>query len=255
VRRLAEERTSPPADPCMIVRGGGLTAVYSRTNVRSEAAVAASGPWFVCPMSDCIRVSDIREALANRAPRVVRPAGQRAAVAVVLQDPATGAEVLLIERSRRVSDPWSGHVAFPGGRREPTDADDLATAIRETREEIGLDLAKQARLIGQLDQLGATAAGRAVDMVIAPFVFELAEPSPLCTSDEVSDVFWTPLGPLLSGETRMTYCVETNGQVAEHPAFRVQNRIVWGLTQRMLTCLVDALTSSAGQEPAVGRGG
>ncbi|MBN1610617.1 MAG: CoA pyrophosphatase [Polyangiaceae bacterium] len=201
-------------------------------------------------MSACIRVSAIREALANEVPRVLRPAGQRAAVAIVLRDPATGAEVLLIERSRRVDDPWSGHVAFPGGRREPTDADDLATALRETREEIGLDLARQARLIGQLDELGAVAEGRAIDMVIVPFVFELAEPSPLCTSDEVSDVFWTPLGPLLSGETKMTYCVESNGQVAEHPAFRVQNRVVWGLTQRMLTCLVGALASRAPQEPA-----
>jgi 8-oxo-dGTP pyrophosphatase MutT (NUDIX family) len=206
-------------------------------------------------MSDCVRASHVREALANGVSRVLPPAGQRAAVAVVLRDLATGAEVLLIERSRRADDPWSGHIAFPGGRREPTDADDLATAIRETREEIGLDLARQARVLGQLDELGAMARGRALDMVIVPFVFELTEPGPLRTSDEVSDVFWTAVGPLLSGEARMTYRVETNGQLTEHPAFRVQDRIVWGLTERMLAGLVDALASSGAREPAVGSEG
>jgi 8-oxo-dGTP pyrophosphatase MutT (NUDIX family) len=226
--------------------------VCSRTNVRSQAKSAALGPWVVCPMSAFVHVSDVREALAQGVPRVLRPAGQRAAVAILLRDHVTGADVLLIERSRRADDPWSGHVAFPGGRREPTDADDLATAVRETREEIGVDLTRQAHLLGRLDEIGAIARGRALDMVIVPFVFELSEQSPLQKSDEVSDVFWTPLGPLLSGEARMTYCVESNGQVAEHPAFRVQDRIVWGLTQRMITCLAGAFASSAG--PAVGSG-
>ena len=206
-------------------------------------------------MNNCVRVSHVREALANGVPLVLRPTGQRAAVAIIVRDLATGAEVLLIERSRRADDPWSGHIAFPGGRREPGDADDLSTAIRETREEIGLDLTRQAHLLGRLDEIGAVARGRALDMVIVPFVFELAEPSRLCTSGEVSDVFWTPLGPLLSGEARTTYRFEWDGQVTEHPAFRVRNRTVWGLTQRMLSCLVGALASSAAREPTVGSEG
>jgi 8-oxo-dGTP pyrophosphatase MutT (NUDIX family) len=206
-------------------------------------------------MTDCVRMSRVRQALAAAVPSVLGPAGQRAAVAIVLRELATGVEVLLIERSRRADDPWSGHIAFPGGRRELSDADDLATAIRETREEIGLDLVTHARLLGRLDEIGAMARGRALDMVIVPFVFEIAEPRPLRTSDEVSDVFWAPLGPLLSGEAGMTYRVEYNGQVTEHPAFRVRDRTVWGLTQRMLSGLVGALASSAAPEPAVGSEG
>lgn len=49
-------------------------------------------------------------------------------------------EVLFIKRASRVGDRWTGHVALPGGKRDPEDADDQAAAIREASEEIGLDL-------------------------------------------------------------------------------------------------------------------
>lgn len=203
-------------------------------------------------MTDCVRVSEVRRVLASGVARVLPRSGQRAAVAVVLRDGPTGAEVLLIERSRRADDPWSGHVAFPGGRREASDADDLATAVRETEEEIGLDVTRQARLLGRLDELCAMAQGRRLDMVIAPFVFELIEPSTLCTNDEVSDVFWAPLAPLLSGEANVNYRVESDVLVAEHAAYKVNDRIVWGLTQRMLSCLVGSLASGASTGQSAG---
>jgi 8-oxo-dGTP pyrophosphatase MutT (NUDIX family) len=52
------------------------------------------------------------------------------------------AEILFIKRAGRVGDRWSGHTALPGGRRDPTDADDRAAAVRETKEEVGLDLTR-----------------------------------------------------------------------------------------------------------------
>lgn len=62
-------------------------------------------------------------------------------------------EILFIKRAGRVGDRWSGHVAFPGGRRDPPDVDDRATAIRETREEVGLDLAHRHCLyVGNLPE-------------------------------------------------------------------------------------------------------
>ncbi|HEV8382740.1 MAG TPA: CoA pyrophosphatase, partial [Gemmatimonadales bacterium] len=73
-----------------------------------------------------------------------------AAVAVILHESDDGLEALFIHRAVRVGDTWSGQIAFPGGRREPSDHDLLATAIRETLEEVGVDLSRAERL-GVLD--------------------------------------------------------------------------------------------------------
>src|SRR6185436_21144367 len=82
------------------------------------------------------------------------PAGDQAAVAVILigSEATSTLELLLIQRSERAGDPWSGHMALPGGRRDARDIDLRATAMRETREEIGVELST-ARLLGRLDDL------------------------------------------------------------------------------------------------------
>src|SRR6266568_8268212 len=95
-----------------------------------------------------------------------------AAVAVVLHDGNDGIEALFIHRAVRAGDTWSGQIAFPGGRREPSDADLRATAIRETREEIGVDLSNDERL-GVLDDLYPRTPVLP-PVVVRPFVFALA---------------------------------------------------------------------------------
>ena len=118
-------------------------------------------------------MSLIRERLAANDPRNpadrlwLAPGGaaelaneiKRAAVATILREGLEGPEVLLIRRAENPRDPWSGHMAFPGGREAPEDRDLLATAVRETHEEVGLDLQRSAHLLGRLDALPAVARG------------------------------------------------------------------------------------------------
>jgi len=159
----------------------------------------------------------------------------RAAVAIVLRENSTGPQILLIRRAERAGDPWSGHMAFPGGREDPRDESLLATALRETREELSLDLSYAGRLLGALSVLPAIARGRATGMVIAPFVFELTEEAPIAYKpDEVSEAVWVPVEPLMRGALRTTIPYEMSGQRLTLPAHDFEGRIVWGLTYRML---------------------
>jgi 8-oxo-dGTP pyrophosphatase MutT (NUDIX family) len=166
----------------------------------------------------------------------------RAAVAIVVREGTDGPEVLLIRRADHPSDAWSGHMAFPGGREDPQDENLLATAIRETFEEVGLDLGQMGRLLGQLAPLPAVARGRPVGMTIVPFVFELVANAELRYSDEVVEAVWVPLDPLLQGQLRTTFAVDREGgERVDLPAHDVGGRVVWGLTYRMLNSLLELL--------------
>ncbi len=165
------------------------------------------------------------------------PDDKRAAVATVLRDSSEGPQVLLIRRAEHPRDPWSGHMAFPGGRETDTDTNLLATAVRETREELGLDLTQAATLLGCLDMLPAVARGRRVGLSIAPFVFELTEPAALTPNYEVAEWLWTPLSPLFLGVRGTTIPYDFEGTRLALPGFDVEGRVVWGLTYRMLEML------------------
>jgi len=187
----------------------------------------------------------IRRAISPGTPLRPNDEGKFAAVAAVLRPGRDGAEVLLIRRAEHERDPWSGHMAFPGGRFDPGDSDLLQTALRETREEVGLDLSTHASLLGPLDVLPAIARGRRVGMTIAPFVFALERESPLSPNHEVMETLWAPLSWLASGEHAATVSYQMDGQTLELPAWNVHGRIVWGLTYRMLVALLERVTNAA----------
>jgi 8-oxo-dGTP pyrophosphatase MutT (NUDIX family) len=186
------------------------------------------------------RVVDAAHTTTNELVDVRAPG--RAAVAIVVRDASDGPQVLLIRRAEHPGDAWSGHMAFPGGREDPGDESVLATAIRETFEELALDLRHAGRLLGQLAPLPAVARGRPVGMTIVPFVFELTADAELSYSDEVAEAVWVPLDPLLHGRLRTTFEVDRGGgELVRLPAHDVDGRIVWGLTYRMLDSLFDLL--------------
>ena len=113
--------------------------------------------------------SRIEAALSARpSARVAEAVAARAAVALILREGARGLEILFIRRAEHPHDPWSGQMAFPGGRAEPGEEDLRATAVRETAEEIGVDLETAAQCLGILDEVRAMARLRPVSRLMAP---------------------------------------------------------------------------------------
>jgi len=178
---------------------------------------------------------DLRAQLQGRTPRELAEHEKWAAVAMLLRDGARGPEVFFIRRAEHPNDPWSGHMAFPGGRQDERDATLLHTAMRETREEVGLDLSTGAEHIGQLDDLQAIARGKPQETVIRPFVFEVHREWPIRVEErEVAEALWTPLLPLYRGEVDTIRPYQWHGTQIDFPAYDVEGRIVWGLTYQML---------------------
>jgi 8-oxo-dGTP pyrophosphatase MutT (NUDIX family) len=169
----------------------------------------------------------------------IEPEGRAAAVAAILRRAKTGPEVLFIKRSEREGDPWSGHMAFPGGRREPHDPHLLATAMRETIEEIGLDLERHAELVGVLEDEDAGGRGAKGALPIRPYVFELRGEVSFRFSHEVSEALWAPMPELYEGARASSITVPYRGQSYTLPAWDVEGRIVWGLTYRMMNKLFE----------------
>lgn len=172
-------------------------------------------------------------------------------------------EVLFIKRAGRAGDRWSGHVALPGGKRDPEDESDRAAAVRETREEVGLDLsATECLEAGNLpERIVATTFGRVPLMVLCPYIFLYTtkttpplKPSP----DEVASVHWVPLRALLSPNLRTREYVNTASRMAKQggPVLQCILRLLVGRMMLSAVKLVPAesvyATSVPGFIPAAG---
>lgn len=178
---------------------------------------------------------DLQNAL-RRPPRSIDAAPREAAVAAVF---TPSKQLLLMRRAEHPDDPWSGHVSFPGGRVESADADAVAAAIRETREEVGLEL-RRDELIGPLDPLAAV-GGRS-GMVIRPFVFEIRREAPaLLTNREVASVHWLALSRLLANEGRSQMRWQRQGFDLDLPCVHFDDQRLWGLTLAMIDDLLDRI--------------
>lgn len=185
---------------------------------------------------------DIRGAVGSRpAARVGEAVGSRAAVAAILREGEDGLDLLFIRRAEHPDDPWSGQMAFPGGRAEPGDADLLATAIRETLEETAIDLARDAEALGPLDEVRAMARMRPMDLAITPFVFRLRAPIAPVLSDEVRSLHWLALDDLVRPDLRSTMDYTHRDAVLRFPCLRVRDLVIWGLTYRMFLGLLERM--------------
>lgn len=185
-------------------------------------------------------VLTLRAALESReAPGENEEAGVRkAAVALIFRAGADGKpELLFIKRSDYPGDPWSGQVAFPGGREEPGDTSLADTATRETREETGIDLARDGTFIGTLDDLRPR-INRLPDVIVRPYVVLLGRYEPLLLSHEVALAFWIPLAALKEAASWRDTQVLARGIQINTRAFHHEGHVVWGMTERILGQLV-----------------
>jgi len=150
---------------------------------------------------------------------------------------STGRELLLIERARRVGDPWSGHMAFPGGRRDQQDADLAATATRETHEEVGIALGSP---LCRLDDFTGTRGPSTPDLIVSPHVYVLEAPCPIVPNHEVQSAMWIPLDWILCPDSASEHVFRRGREQHRSAACRYQAYTIWGLTYRILSdfCLL-----------------
>jgi 8-oxo-dGTP pyrophosphatase MutT (NUDIX family) len=183
----------------------------------------------------------VRRALASPALGNLAPATRQAAVAVALNDGATGVELLLIRRAERASDPWSGHMALPGGHAESMDENLLSTVVRETREELGIDLSRDAEYLGHLEDFEPVSN---TSLSVRPFVFALDGSPQVRPNAEVAEALWLSVAELVSGALAAEHELVLGEQRLRFPAYRAGDRRVWGLTYRVLATLFSRVTSA-----------
>ena len=175
----------------------------------------------------------IARRLAQRTPARISETGTKeAAVSLVLvPGESTGAEILFIKRAEVPGDPWSGQMALPGGRRQSEDPDLLATAAREAREEIGVDLSRKM-LLGELDDF-APRSPLLPRIVVRPYVFALNTRPRVTLSPEATLHLWVSLEQLRRAAGEAEVIVRSERRVV--PSFRLGPHIVWGLTERIIS--------------------
>jgi len=144
-------------------------------------------------------------------------------------------EIFFIQRAHYETDPWSGQVAFPGGREETGDLSLSFTAIRETWEETAIDISRNGEVIGQLDDLRPRVV-RLPAVIVRPFVALIdANATTPILSHEVADSFWVPLTTLRDDTGWRDTIVTAGGIEFNRRAFHHGGFVVWGMTERILS--------------------
>jgi 8-oxo-dGTP pyrophosphatase MutT (NUDIX family) len=173
---------------------------------------------------------------------------RRAAILLALRARPDGEpELLMIKRAEAEGDPWSGHIACPGGRMEPGDHDLAVTAVRETWEETGVDVARDGRLLGHLDDLSPRSP-YLPPIVIRPYVALVRADVEIVPSLEVAEAFWVPIAALREQGAWGMGLVSVRGSEQRVSIFQHGEYTVWGLTERVLRQFLTYLGEPPGGE-------
>lgn len=158
----------------------------------------------------------------------------RSAVAIIYRYRNEQCELLFIKRSVREGDPWSGHMAFPGGKIQAEDNSASDAAIRETQEEIGIDLYKCSRFYKRLSDLLTRRHSELRPMVVSPFLFLLTEDVEFTINHEVEEVVWIPLDFFKDETNKRNYVWKIGPFKLNLSSYVYDDRTIWGLTYMMI---------------------
>lgn len=166
---------------------------------------------------------------------------KRSSVAIVFdQQAGEGASILMIKRAEHKDDPWSGHMAFPGGRRESFDRNSLATAKREMHEEVGFDIddAEHRHLngewLGRLSDIRTAPRVTSKAMVVSPYTFAVSDRPVLDANYEVAETVWIPFAFFADIKNRDIYELEYQQKKIALPCYRYNDKMIWGMSLLMI---------------------
>ena len=171
-------------------------------------------------------------------PRRMKPSARNivGAVVVAIRNREDSLELLFIKRTERAEDPWSGQVAFPGGRWHAQDKSSLETALREAKEEVGIDLLRNGRILGSLSD----ARSLLKNVIVTPYVAWVPNTIEIEPNDEVAEYFWAPIKDL---RRVSRFPVASQRGVALKKAYVFEEHVIWGLTARIIDDLLKCMKS------------
>jgi 8-oxo-dGTP pyrophosphatase MutT (NUDIX family) len=165
-------------------------------------------------------------------------------VAVIFRINSGVPEVLFIKRAEHPKDPWSGQMGFPGGREDPDDVNHCDTAVRETLEEVGVDLNSTSNFLGELNEVQARSKMKLLPLILHSFVFWLNEDVNLKCSPEVAETVWIPLSELMAPSNRGMFKIEREEKSWEMPHLDYDGYRIWGLSLVIIHDLLSRLSKT-----------
>lgn len=161
-----------------------------------------------------------------------------ASVMMLMRNRDDNLELLFIKRPDNPGDAFSGHIAFPGGKKKDNDTDLLETAIRETREEVGINVRDSARILGKLDYTRPNSKSAGF-IIVTPYVSFLTRDVEIRTNEEVDEYMWIPLDHLMDDRNMRVRTKVRNDVYIDDYVFSYDKYIIWGMTGRVLKKFID----------------
>jgi len=174
--------------------------------------------------------------ITEKLPKILKSVSERqeagAAVALLLKTTDKDLKILFVKRAENLDDPWSGQIAFPGGKRDVRDKSLKQTVVRETLEETNINLLDRCRFLGVMETITST---QRPEMKVLPFVVLLEHEPSIKLNDELERFVWISLEEVV----RHRGTVKLGG--VELPSYIVGNTVIWGLTYKILEIFLHTL--------------